>query len=51
VVGPPDRSAVYYLSQLRDRRTLILHRLDPAAGEVTIVFSEPGPPRGAQTRG
>ena len=30
----PDGSAVYYLSQPRDLRTLTLHRLEPATGEV-----------------
>lgn len=41
----PDSSAVYYLSQPRDRRTLTLHRLDPATGAVTTVLSESGPTR------
>jgi hypothetical protein len=36
---------VYYLSQPRDLRTLILHRLDPASGEVTTVLSETGTTR------
>ncbi|AHH96558.1 S9 family peptidase [Kutzneria albida] len=40
-----DGSAVYYLSQPRDRRTLTLHRLDPATGEVTTVLSETGATR------
>ncbi|MDO3703209.1 DPP IV N-terminal domain-containing protein [Micromonospora sp. C28SCA-DRY-2] len=40
-----DSSAVYYLSQPRDRRTLTLHRLDPVTGEVTTVLSETGPTR------
>ncbi len=41
----PDSSAVYYLGQPRDRRTLTLHRLDPATGEVTVVLSETGATR------
>jgi dipeptidyl-peptidase 4 len=41
----PDGSAVYYLSQPRDLRTLTLHRLDPATGEVTTVLSETGATR------
>ncbi|GHJ47716.1 putative dipeptidyl peptidase IV [Catellatospora sp. TT07R-123] len=41
----PDGSAVYHLSQTRDRHTLALHRLDPATGEVTTVLSETGPTR------
>jgi dipeptidyl-peptidase 4 len=41
----PDGSAVYYLSRPRDLRTLRLHRLDPATGEVTTVLSETGPTR------
>ncbi|MEO3929989.1 DPP IV N-terminal domain-containing protein [Micromonosporaceae bacterium B7E4] len=41
----PDGSAVYYLSQPRDRRTLTLHRLDPATGDVTTVLSETGATR------
>ncbi|MCT2586176.1 S9 family peptidase [Actinophytocola gossypii] len=41
----PDGSAVYYLDQPRDPRTLTLHRLDPATGEVTTVLSETGPTR------
>jgi dipeptidyl-peptidase 4 len=40
-----DGSAVYYLSQPRDVRTLTLHRLDPATGEVTTVLSETGATR------
>jgi dipeptidyl aminopeptidase/acylaminoacyl peptidase len=36
----PDGSAVYYLSQPRDLRTLTLHRLEPATGAVTTVVSE-----------
>ncbi|MFG1812131.1 DPP IV N-terminal domain-containing protein [Kribbella sp. NPDC049174] len=40
-----DGSAVYYLSQPRDRRTLTLHRMDPATGEVTTVLSEAGATR------
>ncbi|SDT83077.1 Dipeptidyl peptidase IV (DPP IV) N-terminal region [Streptomyces sp. TLI_053] len=35
-----DGSAVYYLAHARDPRTLSLHRLDPATGEVTTVLSE-----------
>ncbi|CAM5401458.1 putative dipeptidyl peptidase IV [Streptomyces spiroverticillatus] len=38
----PDGAAVYYLSRPRDLRTLALHRLDPATGEVTTVLSESG---------
>ncbi|MCX5381146.1 DPP IV N-terminal domain-containing protein [Streptomyces sp. NBC_00091] len=41
----PDGSAVYYLGQPRDKRTLTLHRLDPATGEVTTVLSETGTTR------
>ena len=41
----PDGSAVYYLSQPRDLRTLTLHRLEPATGEVTTVLSETGATR------
>lgn len=41
----PDGTAVYYLAQPRDLRTLGLHRLDPATGEVTTVVSETGPTR------
>jgi hypothetical protein len=36
---------VYYLSQPRDLRTLTLHRLEPATGEVTTVLSETGATR------
>lgn len=41
----PDGSAVYYLGRPRDLRTLSLHRLDPATGEVTTVLSETGATR------
>src|SRR5215216_8157743 len=41
----PDGSAVYYLGQRRDLRTLALHRLEPATGEVTTVLSETGTTR------
>ncbi|MCX4546137.1 DPP IV N-terminal domain-containing protein [Streptomyces sp. NBC_01565] len=41
----PDGSAVYYLGRPRDQRTLTLHRLDPATGEVTTVLSETGATR------
>ncbi|WP_312877752.1 S9 family peptidase [Lentzea indica] len=41
----PDSSAVYYLAQPRDQRTLTLHRMDPATGEVSVVLSESGPTR------
>lgn len=41
----PDGSAVYYLGQPRDRRTLTLHRLEAATGEVTTVLSETGATR------
>ncbi|GGY11144.1 S9 family peptidase [Streptomyces tanashiensis] len=40
-----DGSAVYYLARPRDLRTLSLHRLDPATGEVTTVLSETGDTR------
>jgi dipeptidyl-peptidase-4 len=40
-----DSSAVYYLSRPRDRRTLTLHRLDPATGEVRTVLRESGETR------
>lgn len=36
----PDGSAVYYLGRPRDLRTLTLHRMDPATGEVSTVLSE-----------
>ncbi|MFC5148320.1 S9 family peptidase [Streptomyces aureoversilis] len=41
----PDGSAVYYLGRPRDLRTLTLHRMDPATGEVTTVLSETGSTR------
>ncbi|MEU4446876.1 DPP IV N-terminal domain-containing protein [Actinosynnema sp. NPDC050801] len=41
----PDSSAVYYLARPRDARTLTLHRLDPATGEVTTVLRETGATR------
>ncbi|WP_037808378.1 S9 family peptidase [Streptomyces sp. NRRL F-2580] len=41
----PDGSAVHYLDRPRDLRTLTLHRLDPATGEVTTVLSESGDTR------
>ncbi len=41
----PDGSAAYYLSRTRDARTLSLHRLDPATGEVRTVLSERGATR------
>ncbi|MER5762213.1 DPP IV N-terminal domain-containing protein [Streptomyces sp. NPDC002082] len=41
----PDGSAVHYLDRPRDLRTLTLHRLDPATGEVTTVLGESGPTR------
>jgi hypothetical protein len=37
-----DGSAVYYLQQPRDFRTLRLNRMDPETGEVTTVLSESG---------
>ncbi|MEV4021163.1 DPP IV N-terminal domain-containing protein [Nonomuraea angiospora] len=37
-----DGSAVYYLEQPRDFRTLRLNRMDPETGEVTMVLSESG---------
>ncbi|MFI6600285.1 DPP IV N-terminal domain-containing protein [Nonomuraea sp. NPDC050536] len=40
-----DGSAVYYLDQPRDYRTLRLNRLDPDTGEVTTIVSESGPTR------
>ncbi|WP_157254539.1 S9 family peptidase [Nonomuraea typhae] len=40
-----DSSAVYYLSQPRDLRTLSLRRMDPVTGEVTTLVSESGPTR------
>jgi dipeptidyl aminopeptidase/acylaminoacyl peptidase len=40
-----DSSAVFYLGQPRDLRTLTLHRLDPTTGEVTTVLSETGATR------
>jgi dipeptidyl aminopeptidase/acylaminoacyl peptidase len=41
----PDGSAVYWLGRPRDLRTLSLHRLDPATGEVTTVLTETGTTR------
>ncbi|HEY7660076.1 MAG TPA: DPP IV N-terminal domain-containing protein [Actinomycetota bacterium] len=41
----PDGSAVYYLGRPRDLRTLTLHRLDPATGDVSAVLSETGDTR------
>ncbi|MFI6541219.1 DPP IV N-terminal domain-containing protein [Nonomuraea sp. NPDC050547] len=40
-----DSSAVYYLSQSRDVRTLKLKRMDPVTGEVTTLITETGPTR------
>ncbi|MGW6913129.1 DPP IV N-terminal domain-containing protein [Kitasatospora sp. NPDC054939] len=40
-----DGSAVYYLGRPRDQRTLTLHRMDPATGEVTTVVEETGDTR------
>ncbi|KAA2253621.1 prolyl oligopeptidase family serine peptidase [Solihabitans fulvus] len=40
-----DGSAVHYLRQSRDVRTLSLHRLDPATGEVTTLLTESGATR------
>jgi hypothetical protein len=40
-----DGSAVYYFSQPRDLRTLTLHRLEPATGEVTTMLTETGATR------
>ncbi|MFJ5552089.1 DPP IV N-terminal domain-containing protein [Streptomyces sp. NPDC093225] len=40
-----DGSAVYYLARPRDLRTLTLHRMDPATGEVAAVLAESGPTR------
>ncbi|MER6948424.1 DPP IV N-terminal domain-containing protein [Nonomuraea sp. NPDC000554] len=40
-----DGSAVYYLQQSRDVRTLQLRRLDPETGEVTTVLTETGDTR------
>ncbi|MFI6540659.1 DPP IV N-terminal domain-containing protein [Nonomuraea sp. NPDC050547] len=40
-----DGSAVYYLSQPRDLRSLHLNRLDPATGDVRRVLSESGSTR------
>ncbi|GAA0917073.1 S9 family peptidase [Nonomuraea longicatena] len=37
-----DSSAVYYLRQSRDVRTLQLERLDPRTGEVTVLIRESG---------
>ncbi|GAA3253085.1 S9 family peptidase [Streptomyces lavendulae] len=41
----PDGTAVYYLDRPRDLRTLTLHRMDPATGEVTTVLGESGATR------
>ncbi|SEQ35045.1 Dipeptidyl aminopeptidase/acylaminoacyl peptidase [Lentzea xinjiangensis] len=41
----PDSSAVYFLSQSRDQRTLALNRMNAATGEVEVVISETGPTR------
>ncbi|MCX5202748.1 S9 family peptidase [Streptomyces sp. NBC_00237] len=40
-----DGSAVYFLARPRHLRTLSLHRMDPATGEVTVVLSESGETR------
>lgn len=40
-----DSSAVYYLQQSRDVRTLELRRLDPATGEVRTLVGETGKTR------
>ncbi|ONI88292.1 S9 family peptidase [Actinosynnema sp. ALI-1.44] len=40
-----DSSAVYFLGQPRDQRTIQLNRLDPATGEVTAILTESGPTR------
>jgi dipeptidyl-peptidase 4 len=40
-----DSSAVYYLRQPRDVRTLQLERLDPLTGQVTVLVRESGPTR------
>ncbi|MFI9561409.1 S9 family peptidase [Nonomuraea endophytica] len=40
-----DGSAVYYLSQPRNLRSLSLKRMDPSTGEVTTVLTETGPTR------
>ena len=40
-----DGTAIYYLAQSRDVRTLSLHRLDPATGEVSTVVTETGDTR------
>ncbi|MEO3803135.1 DPP IV N-terminal domain-containing protein [Nonomuraea sp. B1E8] len=40
-----DGTAVYYLSQPRDGRSLSLHRLDPASGRVTTLLTETGETR------
>ncbi|RAG85080.1 S9 family peptidase [Streptacidiphilus pinicola] len=40
-----DGSAAYYLNRSRDARTLSLHRLDPATGEVRVLVTERGDTR------
>ncbi|MGX2995268.1 DPP IV N-terminal domain-containing protein [Streptomyces sp. JNUCC 64] len=47
-----DGSAVYFLRQTRDARTLVLARMDAVTGEVRTLVSESGPTRvePAQTR-
>ncbi|GAA4818612.1 S9 family peptidase [Streptomyces ziwulingensis] len=40
-----DGSAVYYLAQARDMRTLSLRRMDPETGEVRTLVSETGTTR------
>ena len=40
-----DSSAIYFLDQPRDLRTLWLKRLDPATGEVRTLVEEHGEPR------
>jgi dipeptidyl aminopeptidase/acylaminoacyl peptidase len=40
-----DGSAVYYLEQSRDQRTLWLRQLDPRTGEVRTLVEEKGEPR------
>lgn len=45
VVWSTDSSAVYYLEQPRDLKTLRLNRMDPLTGEVTLLVEERGDPR------
>jgi len=47
----PDSTAVYFIEQPRDLKTLWLRRLDPATGEVRTLVEEKGWPYLAATQG